>query len=230
MSIVVVSASLSPSSSTHRLGSDLAAAVVEAGVETEVKEISLRSLAHALVDNLLTGFPSPQLQEAVDAVVAADGLVAVTPVYNAGYSGLFKLFLDVLEKDSLRGKPVLLGATGGSPRHSLITEYGLRPLFTYMHASVAATAVYASTEDFGAHAADSDGSAGTTLRRRISRAGRDLAALIRAQNPGALQNAAPTSPSQSDSFEGAATNANARAQELFPDFKPMGELFKQERD
>lgn len=41
-------------------------------------------------------------------------------------------------------------------RHSLVTETAMRPLFTYNHADPVPTAIYAATEDWGAHAADSD--------------------------------------------------------------------------
>ena len=61
----------------------------------DVEVVELREHAQDLVNHLLTGFPSPALQAVIDAVVAADGLIAVTPIFNASYSGLFKLFFDV---------------------------------------------------------------------------------------------------------------------------------------
>ncbi|MGH1555623.1 NAD(P)H-dependent oxidoreductase [Streptomyces sp. L7] len=59
----------------------------------------------------------------------ADGLIVVTPVFSASYGGLFKSFFDVLDKDALAGKPLLIAATGGSARHSLVLDHALRPLF-----------------------------------------------------------------------------------------------------
>ena len=44
----------------------------------------------------------------------------------------------------LAGKPVLIGATGGTARHSLALEYALRPLFSYLRTVVVPTAVYAA--------------------------------------------------------------------------------------
>ena len=61
----------------------------------------------------------------------ADGVILVTPVFSASYSGLFKSFLDILEPGSLQAKPVLIGATGGTARHSLALEYAVRPLMSY---------------------------------------------------------------------------------------------------
>ena len=127
------------------------------------------------MDHLLTGFPSPELRAAIDGVLAADGLIAVSPIFNASYSGLFKLFFDVLEIDSLDGVPVLVAATGGTTRHSLALDHALRPLFAYLGALVLPTGVYAASEDWG-QAGEAEG-----LARRIDRAGTELADAIAAR-------------------------------------------------
>jgi FMN reductase len=72
-------------------------------------------------------------------------VIAVTPIFSASYSGLFKTFFDVLERGALAGKPVLIAATGGSERHSLALEHAVRPLFAYLRAVVVPTAVYAAS-------------------------------------------------------------------------------------
>ncbi|MDZ5620256.1 FMN reductase [Nocardioides sp. HM23] len=172
--IVVVAAGLSVPSSTRLLADLLGGAVersVEArGAEVEVEVVELRPLAHALADHLLTGFPSGDLATAIDHVHRADGLVVVTPVFAASYSGLFKTFFDVLDQDALDGKPVLVAATAGTARHSLVLEHALRPLFSYLHAVVVPTGVFAATEDFGG----TDGA----LEKRVERATGELAALV----------------------------------------------------
>ena len=122
---------------------------------------------------MLTGFAPSALREVLDAVTGADGLVLVTPLFTTTYSGLFKSFVDVLDKDSLVDMPVLLGATGGTPRHSLALEYSVRPLFTYLRADVATTSVFAATDDWSGEA-----DAANPLPRRIQRAGRELASLM----------------------------------------------------
>ncbi len=71
-------------------------------------------------------------------------------MFTASYSGLFKSFFDVLGTDVLAGKPVLIGATGGTERHSLVLDHAMRPLFAYLHASVVPTGVYAASTDWGA--------------------------------------------------------------------------------
>lgn len=177
-SIVVVSAGLSVPSSTRlladMLGEATEHAVAARGQEVVVEYVELRPLAHALADNLLTGFPSGELKTAIDKVRGADGLIVVTPVFSASYSGLFKTFFDVLELGTLDGKPVLIAATAGTARHSLVLEHALRPLFAYLHAVVVPTAVFAASEDFGAIT----GGAGSDLQKRVDRAATELAALV----------------------------------------------------
>ena len=180
--LVVVSAGLGQPSATRlladRLTSATAAFLRGAGVETDVEVIELRELARDLVDHLVTGFPSPRLRAAIEHVRGSDGLIAVTPIFNASYSGLFKLFFDVLEQDALAGTPVLIGATGGTPRHSLALDHAMRPLFAYLDAAVVPTAVFAAAEDWGADTGGVDGA----LVERIERAARDLSAWMVARD------------------------------------------------
>lgn len=174
--IAVVSAGLSQPSSTRLLADQLAGAArrhVEArGVTVEVTTIELRDLAHDIVNNMLTGFASPALQQVIGQVTGADGLIAVTPLYSGSYSGLFKSFFDILDPGALQGTPVLIAATGGTARHSLALDHALRPLFSYLRAVVAPTAVFAASADWGSAGGD-----GGALHERIERAAGELADL-----------------------------------------------------
>ncbi|MGW2719574.1 FMN reductase [Streptomyces sp. NPDC001492] len=167
MKLVVVSAGLSVPSSTRLLGDRLAAAV---GRQTpvDIEVVELRDLAVEIAHNFTNGFPGRKLSAALDAVTQADGLIVVTPVFSASYSGLFKSFFDVLDKDALTGRPVLIAATGGTARHSLVLEHALRPLFAHLRAVVVPTGVYAASEDWGAEGLDG----------RIERAAGELAGLM----------------------------------------------------
>lgn len=171
--LVVVSAGLSTPSSTRLLADRLADATVEALGGADVTYVELRDLAHELTDQLLTGFPGPALAAAVEAVRDADGLIVVTPVFAASYSGLFKTFFDVLEPGLLEGKPVLLAATAGTARHSLVIEHALRPLFAYLRAVPVPTGVFAATDDFGDRG----------LQQRVERAAGELAVLMGKVDP-----------------------------------------------
>jgi FMN reductase len=175
--IAVVSAGLSQPSSTRLLADQLAEATDRAlhahDLQAQVETVELREYAHDLANNLLTGFPADRLRTAMQSVASADGLIAVTPIFTASFSGLFKTFFDVLEHDSLVGKPVLLGATGGTPRHSLALEHGVRPLFAYLRSLVVPTSVYAASEDWG-----TGGTAAHALADRVERAADELARLV----------------------------------------------------
>ncbi|MFE4966276.1 CE1759 family FMN reductase [Streptomyces sp. NPDC056660] len=168
MKLVVVSAGLSVPSSTRLLADRLAAAVGRQAAAVEVEVVELRDLAVEIAHNFTNGFPERRLAAALEAVTEADGVIAVTPVFTASYSGLFKSFFDVLDREALVGKPVLIAATGGTARHSLVLEHALRPLFAYLRAVVAPTGVYAASEDWGAEG----------LEARIERAAGELAALM----------------------------------------------------
>jgi FMN reductase len=186
--LAVVSAGLSTPSSTRlladRLTAATAAALGQRGITATVETVELREHARNLADNLLTGFANKPLEAAVDTVVGADGLIAVTPIFSASYSGLFKTFFDVLDQDALVAKPVLLGATAGTARHSLVLEHAMRPLFAYLRAVVTPTAVFAASEDWAGGEGTSRG-----LADRIDRAAGELADLMAGRPP-----AAPTDP------------------------------------
>jgi FMN reductase len=84
----------------------------------------------------------------LSAIENADALIVTTPVYKGSYAGLLKHLIDFVDPPALIGKPVLLGASGGGHRHSLVVEHQLRPLFGFFSALSVPTAVYAGDPDF----------------------------------------------------------------------------------
>jgi FMN reductase len=174
--LTVISGGLREPSSTRLLADRLASAVRDAlaarGRPAETTFVELRPLGRAVMDAMLTGFPTQPLEDAFETVAAADGVIAVTPAFNASFSGLFKCFFDVLPEETLSDMPVLIGATGGTERHSLVLEHALRPMFSYLHAIVSPRGVYAATDDFGAQEESSG------LSRRIGDAAADYARLV----------------------------------------------------
>lgn len=175
--IAVVSAGLSNPSSTRMLADRLAAETVKAlgerDIDVTVDVIELRDYAHDITNNLLTGFAPPALETAINTVVSADALIAVTPIFSTSYSGLFKSFIDVLDPDALTGKPVLIGANAGTPRHSLAIDYAIRPLFAYLHAEAVSTGVFAASSDWGGAGDDV-----APLAKRVEKGARELAEAI----------------------------------------------------
>jgi len=174
--IVVVTAGLTVPSSTRLLADQIAEAtsaqVGARGESAEVEYVELREVAGELATFMVTGgIPTPRLTQLRERMSSADGLIAVTPVFNASFSGLFKMFFDALDPASLTGTPVLLAATAGSARHSLVLDHAMRPLFAYLRAVVVPTGVFAATEDFGSHG----------LSDRITRAASELASAVLSQ-------------------------------------------------
>jgi len=181
--LVVVSAGISQPSSSRLLANRLAAATEarlrDAGVRPTTQVIEVRDYAADLVNNIVTSFPSERLAAAIDAVARADGLIAVSPIFSASYSGLFKLFFDVLERGQLAAMPVLVGATGGSTRHSLALDHAFRPLFAYLAAAVVPTGVFAAAEDWGRGDTPDE----PDLAVRIEQAGYELADAMATRPP-----------------------------------------------
>ena len=174
--LAVVSGGLrEPSSSrllADRIDKAVRARLADANLPSTSSTIELRLFGKAIMDAMLTGLANADLESAFRTLADADGLVAVTPAFNASFSGLFKSFFDVLPDETLSGMPVLIAATGGTERHSLVLEHALRPMFSYLHAIVSPTGVYAATADFGSQTGPSG------LGERIDRAAADFARLI----------------------------------------------------
>jgi FMN reductase len=180
--ITVLSAGLGVPSSSRLLADQLAAAATRelaaAGYEVVTDVVELRDLAVDIANNFVTGFAPPRLAEVIAGVEASDGIIAVSPVFSASYSGLFKSFIDVLDPKSLDGKAALLGATGGTDRHQMVLDHAMRPLFSYLRTRTAATAVFAGPQDWGN---TDDG--GTPLSVRIERAAAEFSRLLEGGQP-----------------------------------------------
>jgi FMN reductase len=129
----------------------------------ELREIS-SDISTALVSQLVT----PKLQQAVTILGEADGIIASTPVYKGGPSGLFTSFFDALDNDLLIAKPVVLAATAGTARHSLVADDQMRPLFAYLRTMTVPTSLFAAPEDWSDPA----------LSQRLTRAAVELVLLM----------------------------------------------------
>jgi FMN reductase len=168
--LVVISAGTGNPSSTRQLTDRLAQKTLDLLDGATVSVIELGPLAADTARAAVAGFPGEALKDAIDRLAVADAIIAATPIYKAGISGLFKTFVDVLDNDLIVAKPVLLAATGGTPRHALVIDDQMRPLFAYMRALTLPTSVYAAPEDWGTG----------ELGKRIERAAIELAVMVRA--------------------------------------------------
>jgi FMN reductase len=170
--LVVVSAGTGDPSSTRLLADRTAerAAALAAGHgnTVTVSAIELREISGDISTALVSQLVKPKLQQAITALGEADGIIASTPVYKAGPSGLFTSFFDVLDNDLLIAKPVVLAATAGTARHALVADDQMRPLFAYLRTMTVPTSLFAAPEDWSDPA----------LNQRIDRAARELVLLM----------------------------------------------------
>ncbi|MGO1950052.1 MAG: CE1759 family FMN reductase [Mycobacteriaceae bacterium] len=168
--LVIINAGLSDPSTTldvaQRVSDATLREVAAAGEGLEIETVNLRGLATDLASFMTTFIPSTALEEARRTVGEADALIAATPVFQGSYSGLFKMFFDALDMHALDGIPVSLVATAGTPRHSMVLDYAMRPLLSFLHAVVLPTGVFVATQEFGSS---------SELPARISRAAGELA-------------------------------------------------------
>ena len=150
--LAVVSAGTSDPSSTRlladRIASRVAALAARRGHTVQVSVIELRELAADIASALTSQLITPKLGQAIAVLRQADGIVASTPVYKAGPSGLFTSFFHVLDNDLLIGKPVALAVTAGTARHALVADDQMRPLFAYLRTLPVPTSVFAAPEDW----------------------------------------------------------------------------------
>ncbi len=108
----------------------------------QVERVLIRDLSpQALV---LADVAHPSIAQAVAKVARAQAIVVATPIYKAAYSGVLKLFLDLLPQTAFKGKTVLPLATGGSPNHMLALDYALRPVLQALGADHILPGVFAT--------------------------------------------------------------------------------------
>ena len=171
--LAVVTAGTSDPSATRmladRLAERAAARAERRGAAVTVSVVDLREISADITSALVSQLVTPKLQQAISALREADGIIASTPVYKAGPSGLFTSFFDVLDNDLLIATPVVLAATAGTARHALVADDQMRPLFAYLRTMTVPTSVFAAPEDWGDPA----------LNTRIDRAATELVLLMK---------------------------------------------------
>ena len=140
MSVLLIAASPTQPSRSAALLDAVGQRLQARGAHTEL--LSLRELEPRAL--LLADTRHPNIAQAVAQVASAQVVVVATPVYKAAYSGVLKVFLDLLAQTALQGKTVLPLATGGSPHHMLALDYALRPVLQSLGAKHILPGIYAS--------------------------------------------------------------------------------------
>lgn len=206
LSLVVINAGVSEPSSSRLLADRAAQRTIDllraTGRDMTVAVIDLGPIAVNIARSLVAGFLDDQVEAAIKRLAAADAVIATTPVYKAGISGLFKSFADLIDNDLLIAKPVILAATGGTARHAMVVDEQLRPLFAFLRALPMPTSLYAAPEDW----------ASAELGTRIDRAATELAMVLRS---GATRDiAAANWSAHQHRFGGHAARAERSADEI----------------
>ena len=140
MNVLLLGGSPSSPSTTWRLLQLVGERLAALGLGTvalQVRELPAQAL-------LRGDATDPAIAAGVAMVADADAIVVGTPVYKAAYSGVLKLFLDLLPQDGLAGKLVLPLATGGSQSHMLALDYALRPVLSALGAKHVLPSIYAT--------------------------------------------------------------------------------------
>jgi FMN reductase len=130
MSLLLIAASPSANSRSGALLAGAAERLQLLGLAPQtlrLRDLPAQALIHA-------DFKNERIQQAIQAVAQASLIVIATPVYKAAYSGLLKVFLDLLPQDGLRDKTVWSLATGGSLAHLLALDYALGPVLASLGA------------------------------------------------------------------------------------------------
>ena len=170
--LAVISAGTSDPSSTRLLANRLADRSSELaachGRTVTSSVIELREISADICTALISQLITPRLQTAITTLREADGIIASTPVYKAGPSGLFTAFIDILDDDLIIARPVVLAATAGTARHALVVDDQMRSMFAYLRALTIPTSLFAAPEDWG----DPD------LNKRIDRAAVEFVLLM----------------------------------------------------
>jgi FMN reductase len=162
-------------------------------VEAVAREAAARTGAGVVIHDLTDIHPSlgatldprqapADLKALIEAITEADALIVGSPVYKGTYTGLFKHLFDLIEPKALKDKPIVLTATGGSERHALVLDHGLRPLFAFFSADILATGLYATEADFTDYRPSS-----ATILSRIDRTVQELGWRLLSSRPEPLR-------------------------------------------
>ena len=153
--VVAVSGGLQRPSKSAALAEHLLD-LISSEIPCQQRLIEMGQIAPEIAGAVLRSqLPDAVVQE-LAAVEQADVLVVATPVFRGSYTGLFKHFFDFSDQDALIDKPILLAATGGSERHSLVIDHQLRPLFSFFQTRTLPLGIYATDQDFAGYRLQSE--------------------------------------------------------------------------
>ena len=146
-SLVAINGSPNEASKTGTLV-DLAAKAVGERVNVDITTVRPYALGPGFTGAVTRDDVTADVETVLRAIEEADLLVVGAPVFRGSYPGMFKHLFDLVDQYALEDMPVLLVATGGSERHSMVLEHQLIPLFSFFQAHIVPVTVYGSAGDF----------------------------------------------------------------------------------
>lgn len=172
LTVVRINGSPSAHSRTGVLVDAVGDAIAQA-FHVEDRAVSLAASGRHIMGGLTRSEISAEGEEMVRLAEAADLLIVGTPIFRASYTGLLKHFFDLVDIDAMRGRKVVLCATGGSAMHGLVLEHQLRPLMSFFSMLTVPTALYAVGDDIRDGKITND-----LLRARIDRVVQEVTGLF----------------------------------------------------
>ena len=146
-SVVAINGSPNETSKTGTL-IDLVTQAIGQRVAVDLTEVRPYDLGPGFTGANNRDDVSDEVERVLQTIEGADLLVVGSPVYRASYTGMFKHLFDMVDQYALEDMPVLLIATGGSERHSMVLDHQLVPLFAFFQAHIVPVTIYGSAGDF----------------------------------------------------------------------------------
>lgn len=98
-------------------------------LERRELELEIIQVHQLLSEALITAdYTNETIVKATQSVEESNGVIFISPVYKAAYSGILKTFIDLLPQKGLKNKSVLPLALGGTYGHLLVIDYVLKPV------------------------------------------------------------------------------------------------------
>jgi chromate reductase len=141
--IVIISGTNRPGSNTHKVTAKVEAMHTSLGVKTQLLDLAL--LPPEIISPASYAEKPAALKPFTDAILAADGLVIVTPEYNGSVPGILKLFIDMLPfPESFEARPVCFVGVAAGIWGALRPVEQLQAIFGYRNAHIFPERVFIS--------------------------------------------------------------------------------------
>jgi chromate reductase, NAD(P)H dehydrogenase (quinone) len=133
--IVIVSGTNRPGSNTRKVAACVEAVYKSLGVNEQL--VDLAEMPPEIFSPTSYAAKPAGFSRFTDAILAADGLVIITPEYNGGFPGVLKYFIDMLPfPESLASRPVCFIGLAAGVWGALRPVEQLQAIFAYRNAHI----------------------------------------------------------------------------------------------